>query len=80
MQQSPFAIMTVAAASLDERQSIVDRLVANAKANRTAANSAHVVVAVLLEVRCDTPEPATRRGRSRSCGRRRARRFFMLPV
>jgi hypothetical protein len=35
MQQSPFAIITVAAASLDERQSIVDRLVANAKVNRT---------------------------------------------
>ena len=35
MQQSPFAIITIATASLDERQSIVDRLVANAKVNRT---------------------------------------------
>jgi len=35
MQQSPLAIITVAAASLGELRSIVDRLVANAKVNRT---------------------------------------------
>jgi hypothetical protein len=35
MQRSPFAIITVAAASLGERWSIVDRLVADAKVNRT---------------------------------------------
>ena len=35
MQQSPLAIITVAAASLDELRSTVDRLVANAKVNRT---------------------------------------------
>ena len=35
MQQSPLAMITVAAASLDELRSIVDRLVANAKVNRT---------------------------------------------
>jgi hypothetical protein len=35
MQRSPFAIITVAAASLGELRSIVDRLVADVKVNPT---------------------------------------------
>jgi hypothetical protein len=36
-QRSPFGIIAVAAASLGERWSIVDRLVADTKVNRTPA-------------------------------------------